>query len=300
MRFLSKPILALCLVGSLASASPTPSLTTSVISGTSIAPLDTSQATLNATKIVRRLEYQNAIPVPERDEDDHCVGHTKNIFALSRQEYLASELVPTTWICPDPSICREGMRYLSPKVHEAVQNVLVSMEQTNTLPITIQVTITNNGTGPITFWKDLSPIGHHAFGLGYFHFHTETDGVVFGERFRADAHGYRPECYSNLVELKPGQRASRVIKMPNRPHSNEGKAWNDMLDLAGNVTVSMSGSWYGIWAGTKDEVMATDMDYNLFGFNFWNDLSIPWEATFPKEYQRFSEETGLAVKLYVD
>ncbi|CVK85782.1 uncharacterized protein FMAN_06686 [Fusarium mangiferae] len=299
MHFLRKTILALGLLGSLTSASPTPSLTTSVISRTSIAPLATSQAALNATKIVRRLEYKNAIPVPERDEDDHCVGHTKNISALSRQEYLAFELVPTSWKCPDPSICREDMRYLTPRVHEAVQNVLVSMKQINTQPITIQVTITNNGTGPITFWKDLSPIGKHAFGLGYFHFHTETEGVVFGERFLADAHGYRPGCYSDLFELKPGQRVSRVIKMPNRPHSNEGKAWNDMLDLASNVTVSMSGNRYGIWAGTKDEVMATDMDCDSFGFNFWNDLIIPWVATFPKEFQTFSEKTGLAMKLYV-
>ncbi|KAI1012051.1 hypothetical protein LB503_004735 [Fusarium chuoi] len=299
MHFLSKHILVLGLVGSVASASPTPSLTTSVISGTSVAPLATSQAALNATERVRRLEYRNKVFIHEHDEDDHCVVHTKNVAALSKQENLAFELVPTTWKCPDPSICREDMRYLTPKVHEAVQNVLVSMKQISTHPINIEVTITNNGTGPITFWKDMSPIGEHAFGLGYFHFYTENEGVVFGERFHVDTNSYRPGCYSDLVELGPGQYVRRRIKLPHRPWSNEGKAWNDMLDLASNVTLSMSGNWYGIWAGTKDQVMATDMESGSFSANFWNDLIMPWEATFPKELQRYSQETGLVMKLHV-
>ncbi|KLP02088.1 Uncharacterized protein LW94_9912 [Fusarium fujikuroi] len=300
MHFLIKPILALGLLGSLASASPTPSLTTSVISGTSIAPLATSQAGLNATKIVRRLEYKNAIPVPERDEDDHCVGHAKNIFALSRQEDLAFELVPFSWACPDPSICREGMKYLNPKVHEAVQNVLVDMEQVDDSPLTIEVTITNDGTGPMTFWKDLSPVSDYAFDLGYFHFHTETDGAVFGERTLADAHGYRPECYEDLIELKAGELVSRKIKLPNDPQTPESKAWRKMLELAGDITVTMSGNWYGIWPGTKEQVMATDINWSRGGFDFWNDMIIPWEAGFHAMFQKFSPGVGPAMGLDLD
>ncbi|KAF4418824.1 hypothetical protein FACUT_11695 [Fusarium acutatum] len=302
MHFLSKPILVLGLVGSLASASPvlpTPSLTTSVISGTSIAPLATSQAALNATQLVSHLDIHSAIKNLVHGKD--YVGHSKSKAVLAKQHELAMNLVPVSYYCHDFRTCHKmGMKYLVPEVNEAVQNVTVSMEQIKASPLTIEVTITNNGTGPITFWKNLSPISSYALYLGYFHFQTETDGVVFGKRLLDDAHGYRPDSYSDLVEVDAGQSVSSRIKLPENSDDPKSKSWLKMLEMAGDVTVSMSGSWYGIWAGTKKEVMATDMDYIWDGFNFWNDLYIPWEATFPKESEKFVQGTGFAMRLDLD
>ncbi|KAF5699980.1 hypothetical protein FMUND_14525 [Fusarium mundagurra] len=249
MYSLSKPLLALGLVACLASASPilpTPSLTTSLISGTSAASLATGQATLN-----------DFVPHPRSKKD------------IAFQRWLAMDLVPVTDRCPNRKICTKGKKYLHPKVWEAVKNVDVSMEQVESDPLTIEVTITNNGTGPLS---------SYAFDLGYFHFHTDTPGVTFGEGSPDDAHSYRPVYNSFLTEVGPGL---------------------SMLEMSGTITMEMYGSWYGIWAGTKKEVMATDLARDT-GFNFWDDIHIPWDARVSKESQKHPSNFDTVMRLDLD
>ncbi|KAF5662268.1 hypothetical protein FDENT_13368 [Fusarium denticulatum] len=286
MLSLSRPILALGLIGSLASASPilpTPSLTTSVISGTSAAPLPTGQATLNATQLVSHLDFNGA-------PDEDFVPHPRSKKDIVLQRELAMDLVPVTDQCPDGEICTKGKKYLHPKVWEAVKNVDVSMEQVDSDPLTIEVTITNNGTGPITFWNEFSPLSSDAFDLGYFHFHTDTPGVTFGEGSRDDASGYRPVFSSFLTEVGPGLSVSSRIKLPYNP-------WLRMLGMSGTVTMEMYGSWYGIWAGTKKEVMASDVNDDM---SFWNDIHIPWDARVSKKAQRHLSNSHTVMRLDLD
>ncbi|PNP76591.1 hypothetical protein FNYG_10010 [Fusarium nygamai] len=286
MLCLNKPILALGLVGCLASASPilpTPSLTTSVISGTSAAPLATGQATLNATQLVSHLDFNGA-------SDENFVPNPRSKKDIALQRELAMDLVPVTDRCSDREICTKGKKYLHPKVWEAVKNVNVSMEQVESNPLTIEVTITNNGTGPITFWNEFSPLSSDAFDLGYFHFHTDTPGVKFGEGSRDDASGYRPVFSSFLTEVEPGLSVSSGIKLPNN-------SWLRMLELSGTVTMEMYGSWYGIWAGTKKEVMASDVNDDM---SFWNDIHIPWDAKVSKESQRHPSNLDTVMRLDLD
>ncbi|KAF5561805.1 hypothetical protein FNAPI_3493 [Fusarium napiforme] len=282
----SKPLLALGLVGCIASASPilpTPSLTTSVISGPSAAPLATGQATLNATQLASHHDFNGP-----HDEDFVPHPRTKQDIALQRERAL--NLVPVTDGDPDREICTKRKKYLRPKVWEAVKNVDVSMEQVDSDPLTIEVTITNNGTGPITFWNEFSPLSSDAFDLGYFNFHTDTTGVTFGEGSRDDASGYRPVFSSFLTEVAPGWSVSSRIKLPSDP-------WLRMLKMSGTVTMEMYGSWYGIWAGTKDEVMASDLNDNM---GFWNDLYIPWDARVSKESQRYPSNSDTVMRLDLD
>ncbi|KAF4500056.1 hypothetical protein FAGAP_3767 [Fusarium agapanthi] len=301
MHSLSKPILALALVGSLASASsilPTPSLTTSIMSGTSIAPVATGQAALNAKQFVSHLDIHDLKSL-HRGKD--YVGHSKNKVVLAKQLERAKKLVPVSLYCHDVRTCKKmGMNYLAPEVNEAVQKVSVSMEQVKASPLTILVTITNNGNGPITFWKDLSPISSYALELGYFHFETEAEGVEFGKRLLDPEHGYRPDSYSDLTEVPAGESVSAYLELPENSDDPEFKSWLKMLELAGDVAVRMSGSWYGIWAGSKQEVMLTDMDYDSDGFDFWNSLYIPWEATFPKESKKWVQGADFAMSLDLD
>ncbi|KAF5603263.1 hypothetical protein FPCIR_1459 [Fusarium pseudocircinatum] len=100
-----------------------------------------------------------------------------------------------------------------------------------------------------------------------------TPGVTFGEGSRDDASGYRPVFSSFLTEVGPGSSVSSRIKLPYNP-------WLKMLGMSSTITMEMYGSWYGIWAGTKKEVMASDVNDNM---SFWNDIHIPWDARVSKE-----------------
>ncbi|KAF5552160.1 hypothetical protein FMEXI_2969 [Fusarium mexicanum] len=299
MHSLSKPILALALVGSLASASsilPTPSLTTSVVSGTSIAPVATGQAALNTNQLVGHHGIDD-LRTPRRGKG--YVGHSKNKVELAKQGELAKKLVPVSLHCPDFRAGKKiGMNYLDPKVNDAVQKVTVEMEQVKSFPLTIQVTIANNGTGPITFWTDLSPISSFALELGHFHFETGADAVQFGKRLVGPNHGYRPESYSDLTEVPAGKSVSAYLELPRNSDNPRLKSWFKMLELAGDASVTMSGSWYGIWAGSKKEVMLTDMDDDLEGRDFWNNLYIPWKAGFPNA--KWVDGKGPAMRLDLD
>ncbi|KAG5763602.1 hypothetical protein H9Q72_008308 [Fusarium xylarioides] len=287
MHSITKPLFTLGLVGCLASASrilSTPSLTTSVISSTSGAPLATGLATLNATQLVSHVDLNGA---PDRDS----VPHPRSRKDIALQRERAMDLVPVTYRCPDRKICIKGKKYLHQEVWEAVKNVEVSMEQVESSPLTIEVTITNKGTGPITFWNQFSPLSSYAFDLGYFLFHTDTPGVTFGEGSRDDnTSGYRPVYYSLLTEVEPGFSVSSRIKLPNN-------LLLKMLDMPGAVTTEMSGSWHGIWAGTKNEVMAGDVNDDM---SFWNDIHIPWDAKVSKESQRYPSNFDTVMRLDLD
>ncbi|KAF5637833.1 hypothetical protein F52700_4535 [Fusarium sp. NRRL 52700] len=298
MHFLSKPILALGLVGSLASASsilPTPSLTTSVISGTSATPLATGQGAPNTTQIISHLDTHLNTKGLLHGKD--YVGHSYDEGVLARQYKLAMKLVPTSWYCYDRKTCMKmgnGVKYLAPEAAEAVQSVTVSMEQVDDDTLTIEVKITNEGTGPITFWEEYSPMSSSALDLGYFQFETRTKGIDFGRRTVDPPYGYRPDTYSDLVELGAGESVSARVKLPKDSDDPKRKSWLKMLEQAGDVIVNMSGSWYGIWAGTKNEVMATDMDVQR-GISFWRSIYIPWEATYPMESEKCNEDCGMSL-----
>ncbi|KAF4951348.1 hypothetical protein FGADI_7546 [Fusarium gaditjirri] len=316
MQFLRVPLLAFGLLGSLASSSPapTPSFITSAISGTSPAPLATGLAAYHASQTGKHHEKDHVNVFDQAKEDgmyngkrdsfklfdQDYVGHSKNKVLLEMQRKRAMDLVPVSDVCTGHSYCYKdlpGKKYLSGDISEAMKNITVSMEQVETSPLTIEVKITNNSTGPITFWLNLSPISSYAFDLGYFDIYTDVVGVLFGKRTRAEAHGYRPASYSDLTELGPGAWVSARIKLPENPDSSSAKSWRKMLEMSGDITIMMHGNWYGIWAATREQVMRTDMDYSKYGFNFWNDLFIPWEATFPTESQKCSPVEGCRMRL---
>ncbi|KAF5566870.1 hypothetical protein FPHYL_3560 [Fusarium phyllophilum] len=236
------------------------------------------------TQLVSHLYFNGA---PDKD----FVPHPRSRKDIALQRELAMDLVPLTYRCPDRKICTKGKKYLHPEVWEAMKNVEVSMEQVESDPLTIEVTITNNGTGPITFWNEFSPLSSYAFDLGYFHFHTDTPGVTFGEGSRDDdTSGYRPVYYSFLTEVGPGMSVSSRIKLPNN-------LWLKMLETSATVTMEMSGSWHGIWAGTKKEVMASDVNDDM---SFWNDIHIPWDAKVSKESQRHPSNFDTVMRLDLD
>ncbi|KAH7151522.1 hypothetical protein DER46DRAFT_639027 [Fusarium sp. MPI-SDFR-AT-0072] len=305
MQFFTKTLLAASFLGSFASSAPfpTPSLTTSIISGTSIAPLATDHAAHNATQHVSHLGAHHASHKDGHHENDDFVGHSESNIVLAVQHGLAMDLVPVSDVCTSSDYCYKdihGKKFLTGDINKALKNFTVSMEQVKTSPLTIEVKITNNSTGPITFWKDLSPISSYALDLGYFNIQTEIDGVVFGERTRAEAHGYRPDWYSDLVEIGPGTWMSARITLPEKPDTPKAKTWRKMLEMGGDTTVRMYGNWYGIWAATKEQVMATDMEFSQYGFNFWNDLYIPWEATFPEESGKYFPGMGYGMSLELE
>lgn len=73
--------------------------------------------------------------------------------------------------------------------------------------------------------------------------------------------------------------------------------WLRMLEMSGTVTMEMYGSWYGIWAGTKKEVMASDVNDDM---TFWNDIHIPWDARVSKESQRYPSNSDTVMRLDLD
>lgn len=113
---------------------------------------------------------------------------------------------------------------------------------------------------------------------------------MFGEGSRDDASGYRPVFSSFLTEVAPGWSVSSRIKLPSDP-------WLRMLKMSGTVTMEMYGSWYGIWAGTKKEVMASDVNDDM---SFWNDINIPWDARVSKESQRHPSNSDTVMSLDLD
>lgn len=315
MQFLSKPLVALGLLGSLASSYPVPapSFTTSTISGTSSVPLATGNAACHATQHVSRLGTRHASHKDKHhgkddsiDSFDHFhdfVDHTENTGVLAVQQKLAKELVPVSYFCTGHAYCEEdtqGKKFVTGNLGKALKNVTVSMEQVKSSPLTIEVKITNNSTGPITFWKDQSPISPFAHELGYFDIKGEIHGVVFGERTFPKTRGYRPDRRSDLIELGPGEWASANIELPLFPDTDEGKTWRKMVEMGGNTAVRMYGSWYGVWAATKGMVMESDMDFSGEGFNFWNNLYIPWEAKFPEESKNYLSGMGFGMGLELE
>ncbi|KAJ4049176.1 hypothetical protein NW756_006398 [Fusarium oxysporum] len=315
MQFPSKPLVALGLLGSLASSYPVliPSFTTSTISGTSPVPLATGNATCHATQHVSHLGTRHASHKDKHhgkddsiDSFDHFhdfVDHTENTGVLAVQQKLAKGLVPVSYFCTGHEYCEEdthGKKFVTGNLGKALKNVTVSMEQVKSSPLTIEVKITNNSTGPITFWKDQSPISPFAHELGYFDIKSEIHGVVFGERTFPKTRGYRPDRRSDLVELGPGEWASANIELPLFPDTAEGKTWRKMLEMGGNSAVRMYGSWYGVWAATKGMVMESDMDFSGDGFNFWNNLYIPWEAKFPEESKNYLSGMGFGMGLELE
>ncbi|KAH7258970.1 uncharacterized protein BKA55DRAFT_687259 [Fusarium redolens] len=322
MQFFSKTMLALSLLGSLASSSPiaTPSLVTRAISETSLIPHATHGVGHNDThpaahrvgyhcthhtthkgghRCTHHATHKCGPHCPHHAKHDY-VGHSDNEKALTLQHGMAMELVPVSNVCTGHEYCEKNIqdkKFLSGDLNKALKNVTVSMEQVEASPLIIRVTVTNNSTGPITFWKDLSPLSSYALDLGYFHVQSGIDGVKFGERTRAEAHGYRPDSYSDLIEVGAGAWARTNITLPRDTDTPEAETWLKMLEMGGNATVRMSGNWYGIWAASKEKVMATDMEYSQYGFNFWNDLYIPWEATFSEESAKYSPVWGMGLYL---
>ncbi|KAK2667424.1 hypothetical protein RAB80_016615 [Fusarium oxysporum f. sp. vasinfectum] len=315
MQFLSKPLVALGLLGCLASSYPVliPSFTTSTISGTSPVPLATGNATCHATQHVSHLGTRHASHKDKHhgkddsiDSFDHFhdfVDHTENTGVLAVQQKLAKGLVPVSYFCTGHEYCEEdahGKKFVTGNLGKALKNVTVSMEQVKSSPLTIEVKITNNSTGPITFWKDQSPISPFAHELGYFDIKSEIHGVVFGERTFPKTRGYRPDRRSDLVELGPGEWASANIELPLFPDTAEGKTWRKMLRWAatpqsGCTEAGMvSGqlprgwSWNPIWTSAGD------------GFNFWNNLYIPWEAKFPEESKNYLSGMGFGMGLELE
>ncbi|KAF4445782.1 hypothetical protein F53441_10531 [Fusarium austroafricanum] len=259
---LNKSIMAMGLLGSMVSAGPVPSLSQGPDTNGTVA------------FVIGQYEGRS-----ETDPDQ--VGHSLNESILAQQHELAKQLVPTTDVCPFCGECAcgcvEGAKYLTGDLLEAVNNLTISLKQVNKNPITLEVSVYNNGTLPVTFWKDVSPLSSYADDLGYFKINNEIDGVKFGCRSRAAAHGYRPDNINDLCQIDPGQTETSQIKIPSGD-TEKDKVWLEMLTMGGNTTVAMRGNWYGVWAAPKEEVMKSDMEYSEFGFNFWNEIWAPWAA----------------------
>ncbi|KAF4985187.1 hypothetical protein FGRMN_11267, partial [Fusarium graminum] len=212
----------------------------------------------------------------------HFVGHPTDPKIAAEQREKALALLPVG-PCEGYEGC--GLSFIKERksiigeAGEAIRNVTVSFEQVKASPITIKVDVTNNSTLPITFWKAVSPLSPHAADLGYFGYQTGVRNVQFGVRSRGQLHGYRPTSVADLVQLNPGQSESAEVTIP-FANDNQDKVWLEMLKLSKQIDLSMRANWAGIWAATKDQVMASDMGLEE-SFDFWNDLYLPWKAAHP-------------------
>ncbi|KAF4343758.1 hypothetical protein FBEOM_2260 [Fusarium beomiforme] len=261
------------------------SKTKSLPSSKSPSPTTTDKDSVRHSKTKTLPSFESLSPIASQTSgpistDRDYVGHSNDPKTLANQRQMALEII-TIGECEGYKACGtsavEGKKFLSGINSQAIRNMTVSIEQVNASPITIQVNVTNNSPLPITFWKDESPLCPWAADLGFFHYHQKIRSSDFGVRLRGEAHDYRPSRLSDLVELLPYQSETAKVVIPYRDDP-VGKAWLDHLKSTGPTRLSMSGNWYGIWVGSKEEIMKTDMNDDKDGFDFWNDFFLPWQA----------------------
>ncbi|KAF9775897.1 hypothetical protein IL306_005965 [Fusarium sp. DS 682] len=219
MKFLSKSLLGLGLLISLVAAAPVP-----LPSGSTPPGCVTPNSNTTGT---------------------NYVGHSVDNKVLAEQREMALNLLPSSEVCEGYTACGSsfvlGKKFITGEVGAAIRNVTVSVEQVKNSPITMRVTVTNNSTRPITFEKNVSPLSPWASDLGYFRYQNEIPNVQFGVRSRGEGHGYRPEKFSDLVQLDAGQSESAEVLIP-YSDSAEDKTWLEMLKMAGPTRLSMGGN----------------------------------------------------------
>ncbi|KAF5594118.1 uncharacterized protein FSUBG_9540 [Fusarium subglutinans] len=166
------------------------------------------------------------------------------------------------------------------KLCRASQNAHVSLSLVSSKPLTVKVKVNNHDSYPITFWTKYSPLSQYAFDYGYFKITAQGDHSV---TLAPPPEGYRPEAASELSVILPGEALEADIVLTDPNH-----VFHQMVKSGGDIEISMSGQWNGLWATTAPEVMRSDLVHCCN--NIWNTLNITWSSLnklllrFPKEH----------------
>ncbi|KAF5658783.1 hypothetical protein FCIRC_12756 [Fusarium circinatum] len=165
------------------------------------------------------------------------------------------------------------------KLCRASQNAHVSLSLVSSKPLTVKVKVNNHDSYPITFWTKYSPLSQYAFDYGYFKITAQGDQSV---TLAPPPEGYRPEAASELSVILPGEALEADIVLTDPNH-----VFHRMVKNGGDIEISMSGQWNGLWATTAPEVMRSDLSYHCN--NIWNTLNITW-SSLNKLLLRFAKE----------
>ncbi|KAF4500055.1 hypothetical protein FAGAP_3766 [Fusarium agapanthi] len=157
------------------------------------------------------------------------------------------------------------------KLCRAAQNAHVTLSLVSSKPLTVKVKISNHDSYPITFWTKYSPLSQYAFDYGYFKITAQGDQSVATQAIAPPTEGYRPEAATELSVILPGEALEADIVLTNLNH-----VFHQMVKNGGDIEISMSGQWNGLWATTAPEVMKSDL--GCYCNNIWNSLNLTWSS----------------------
>ncbi|KAF5239318.1 hypothetical protein FANTH_9977 [Fusarium anthophilum] len=154
------------------------------------------------------------------------------------------------------------------KLCRASQNAHVTLSLVSSKPLTVKVKVSNHDSYPITFWTKYSPLSQYAFDYGYFKITAQGDQSV---TLAPPPEGYRPEAASELSVILPGEALEADIVLTDPNH-----VFHQMVKSGGDIEISMSGQWNGLWATTAPEVMRSDLGH--YCNNIWSTLNTTWSS----------------------
>lgn len=129
-------------------------------------------------------------------------------------------------------------------------NLNVTIMQISKDPLIIKVELKNNGTIPITFLNNSTPLDPDAFGLGLFHITTDKLPMLnFGNRVLPP----RRISHSNMtfIEISPGMTIPDTTTIMAENFTLK-KEWTRIMVVGDKIEMQMRGEWEGIWEGGRD------------------------------------------------
>jgi hypothetical protein len=138
-----------------------------------------------------------------------------------------------------------------PSSSNPLEGLALTLSQTSASPPTVRATVTNNNAHPVTIVTYNSPLDSIAMALGLLVI-TPSGASEPLELQIIKASRLWPPKSDSLVGLGPGESATNdlVLKRPTVP----------MEKLGSKAMVHLRGTWMGVFAKSKDELTADDLE----------------------------------------